>query len=193
MKKTSLAAVVFSLISLVGCANNDNNFNDTGYRNRDGGNITRINDRDADDNRPVRNFTRNVENEDVNFRGTNVNDRPGNNEEPRMEIADTAADKVAALPEVDQANVIVTDNNAYVAASLTNRANRELSQETERKIADTVKSVDGDIDNVYVSVNPDLFDRFNNYAEDIRQGRPVDGFFDEFSETIRRVFPTNQE
>ncbi|MBT2653668.1 YhcN/YlaJ family sporulation lipoprotein [Bacillus sp. ISL-18] len=41
------------------------------------------------------------------------------------------------------------------------------------------------IDNVYVSENPDFYDRMTTYASDIRNGRPISGFFNEFTETIR--------
>ena len=65
----------------------------------------------------------------------------------------------------------------------------ELTTNLKDKIARTVKSVDRDIDNVYISVNPDFYSRMNNFSADIRNGRPVSGFMDEFSDTIRRVFP----
>lgn len=120
----------------------------------------------------------------------NTGDLNGFNE-PRMRVADRAADRVVALKEVDAANVIVSDNNAYVAAKLENRAGSNLTSQIERKIAERVRSVDRDIDNVYVSVNPDFYDRTTNYARDIRNGQPISGFFDEFTETVRRIFPTN--
>jgi YhcN/YlaJ family sporulation lipoprotein len=112
----------------------------------------------------------------------------GNNRS-RMSVADKAAKKVADLPEVDRANIIVTDNNAYVAAKLDRSSRNELTSDIEKKISRKVKSVDPSIDNVYVSVNPDFYDRMNTYAGDIRNGRPISGFFEEFSDTIRRVFP----
>lgn len=122
----------------------------------------------------------------VNNRG----DLDGFNE-PRMRVADRAADRITSLKEVDSATVIVTDNNAYVAAKLNDSSRNKLSKAVERKISDKVKKVDRDIDKVYVSVNPDFFDRMNNYAQDMRQGRPVSGFFEQFTETIQRIFPDN--
>ncbi|MBA4535973.1 YhcN/YlaJ family sporulation lipoprotein [Bacillus aquiflavi] len=127
--------------------------------------------------------TRNVRN-----MGRNVGDR---NDTPKMRVADNVADRIAALPEVDSANVIVTENNAYVAAKLDDSSGKGLTSNIERKISNQVKAVDRDIDNVYVSVNPDFYDRTTTYAEDIRQGRPISGFFDEFTETVRRIFPNN--
>jgi YhcN/YlaJ family sporulation lipoprotein len=107
-----------------------------------------------------------------------------------MRVADKAADKIVSLKEVDSANVIVTDDNAYVAARLVNN-NDKLTRDIEGKIADKVKSVDHSINDVYVSVNPDFYDRMTTYSNDIRNGYPVEGFFDEFTDTVRRVFPTH--
>ena len=77
---------------------------------------------------------------------------------------------------MDQANVLVTDNNAYVAAKLEVNAGNKLERNVEKKISDIVKSTDRNIDNVYVSVNPDFYTRTTSYANDIRNGHPVAGF-----------------
>jgi spore cortex protein len=134
----------------------------------------------------------NVNKNDVVDRNQNVtnnnitNDR---NNRSKMSVADDAAKKVADLPEVDNANVIVTENNAYVAVKLSPNSRNKGTYSIEHKISKRVKSTDRDIDHVYVSENPDFYDRMNTYASDIRKGRPVSGFFSEFTETIRRVFP----
>jgi Sporulation lipoprotein YhcN/YlaJ (Spore_YhcN_YlaJ) len=57
---------------------------------------------------------------------------------------------------------------------------------------DVVKSTDQNIDNVYVSVNLDFYERTTSYANDIRNGRPIAGFFDEFNTLVRRIFPTQR-
>ena len=138
------------------------------------------------------------------FGGRNVRNNIGNDgmfgqrnvrntqqHEPRMVVADKAADKVTDLAEVRTANVIVTNRNAYVAAVLDDGHSGQLSRDVENKIERAVKQADPDINNVFVSVNPDFVDRMGNYTNDIQTGRPVTGFMDEFMETVRRVFPTN--
>jgi len=127
-------------------------------------------------------------NRDQNVTRNNINNVRDNNDN-RMRVADDAAKKVADMKEVDTANVIVTDDNAYVAVNLSPTSRNEDTTSIERKISQRVKSTDRDIDNVYVSENPDFYDRMNTYASDIRNGRPISGFFNEFTETIRRVFP----
>jgi spore cortex protein len=130
----------------------------------------------------------NVANRDRNANRNNITDvRNSNDNRSKMRVADEVAKKVSDMPEVDTANVIVTKNNAYVAAKLNGSTN--LTSTIEDKISRKVKSVDPDIDNVYVSVNPNFFKQMNDYARDIRNGRPITGLFKEISDSIRRVFP----
>jgi YhcN/YlaJ family sporulation lipoprotein len=107
--------------------------------------------------------------------------------EHRIDIAKQAADNITRIPGVRSANVLVTTRNAYVAAVLT--ANNPLSSEMENRIAQRVRTTDPNINNVYVSTNPDFVNRINTYVRDVQQGRPVTGFFEEFNRMIQRVFP----
>ena len=74
----------------------------------------------------------------------------------------------------------------------TDRFDDQLSDDVKKEISDIVQSVDNDIDNVYVTTNPDFFDLTNNYADDINQGEPVEGFFDQIGNAIERLFPQNR-
>ncbi|KAB7706016.1 YhcN/YlaJ family sporulation lipoprotein [Bacillus aerolatus] len=145
-------------------------------------------DDDMRDNRmDVNNFDHNdVNNADRN--GVNDVDRNVDNEN-RMEVADKAADRVADLAEVNTANVIVTNRNAYAAVVLKDGAAGKVTNRLEEKIAGEVRAADPDIRNVYVSTNPDFVDRMTDYGDRINAGDPVEGFFEEFNETVRRVFP----
>lgn len=204
MKKTILwiPALVISLC-LTGCAKNNVNKDEVGYRDQNA-----VNNRNANDHTRLHYNNPNYNNADINNnnRGPAMSTadnsrrdlrddrnhniiRNNNDNRSKMRVADQAADKVSDLPEVDTANVIVTENNAYVAAKLDNSTRSGLTNDIENKISKAVKSVDHDIDRVYVSVNPDFYDRMNTYASDIRNGRPVSGFFNQFNEMIRRVFP----
>lgn len=114
------------------------------------------------------------------------NQQQGNN---RIEIANQMADKIVKVNGVRSANVLVTNRNAYVAAVID--ANQgQLSRNLEDQIASQVRSVDPNVQNVYVSTNPEFVDRVNAYVNDVRQGRPVAGFFAEFTEMVQRIFPT---
>jgi YhcN/YlaJ family sporulation lipoprotein len=106
----------------------------------------------------------------------------------RFDIAKAAADRIVRINGVKQANVLVTNHNAYVAA-VVNTPNNVITRALEDKIAIEVRATDPNILNVYVSTNPEFVDRVNRYVEDVRQGRPVAGFFDELSNMIQRIFP----
>ncbi|MEH7115269.1 YhcN/YlaJ family sporulation lipoprotein [Neobacillus niacini] len=186
--KTLVVSAAFSSLLLTACGTTNNNANDTAMRNKDHNNYKNVN---YNDNATNQNYNRNVNyngnntNRNVNRNVTNVN-----NNNNQIAVADEAADKIVSMGEVEHANVLVTDHNAYVAVRLANETGNQLERDVERKIADVVKSTDRSINNVYVSVNPDFYTRTTSYANDIRNGHPVAGFFDEFNTLVRRVFPT---
>lgn len=192
MKKKAILAIALSatVISACGVNNRDNTLHNRGVNEP-----TRVtnpaNNNTLFDNTGNRFNNDRYRNNATNFNNNNhtVTEDNTRNTSSRMRVADRAVRKIVSLPEVTDANVIVTDNNAYVAARLND--NRDLSRDIERKIADQVKAADRDINDVYVSVNPDFYDRMTNYSNDIRSGRPITGFFDEFTETVRRIFPTH--
>lgn len=160
-----------------------------------------------------------------------------------MEMSQKIADGVAAMDEVENANVLIAGNNAYVAVKLhygsgvanqggtgtgtgtntgSNMANmgqqmmrtddetskngmmdnqsqanpnggaaiQEVTPEIKEKIAAKVKSLNGNIKDVYVSANPDFIERMNVYADEFRSGRPLSGFVKELSAMVERVFPS---
>ena len=198
--KTLMVTATLSTLLLAGCGTD--NANDTAMRNQDN-TLRNVNYNpnnnngypNSNNNYGYPNGNDNVMNRaDRNNNGTNMTDRNnnGDNNQNRMAVADKAAEKIVSMREVDQANVIVTDNNAYVAAKLANHNGNRLEKDVENKISDVVKSTDQNIDNVYVSVNPDFYERTTSYANDIRNGRPIAGFFDEFNTLVRRIFPTQR-
>ncbi len=190
LKLFMIGSILLS-IGIAGCARNNVNDNNVAYRNKNGMQPTRV-------DYPNRPGVRDVN--DTNLNRTDLRDNNGNvvrndngivnnnnDGRSRMRIADQAANKVADMREVDTANIIVTNNNAYAAVKLAN--GEKLTNDLEKRISSKVKSVDRDIDRVFVSANPDFYNHMRGYANDIRAGKPVSGFFTEFSQTVRRVFP----
>lgn len=181
MKKTILAtSMAVMLSSFLGACNFNNNDRDMGREARN--DLTEVNY----DNRADRNMDNLNNNMDMGM------DNNQNDENARMDVADEAAKKVEDMKQVEDATVIITDNNAYVAAQLKGDETAKLTKETEKKIGDVVRSTDPDINDVFVSTNPDFMDRMQGYADEINKGNPVTGFMEEFNETIRRIFPTNR-
>jgi len=174
VKKIKYLAMAFlPILLLFGCAANQEN---EAMDNRDNNEIRNVQYRPNDVN------IRDDRNENNDFNRNNDN-------ETRMEIADKVADRIAELDEVRTANVIVTNRNAYVAVVLRDGAKGEVTDRLENKIADKVRATDPDIRNVYVSSNPDFIKRMTDYRKRINEGDPIEGLFEEFNETVRRIFP----
>lgn len=193
-KQLCIAATIIMTLFLAACSGNDTDER-TADRNRDNINPAKVNydipnhggpaisTADVSDQELDRNVNRR------NIRGTNVQDR--NRIDTTIRIAEEAARKVSDLKEVKHANIIVINHNAYVAAKLTRSARGGLTDQLEDTISRTVKRVDRDVDNVYISDNQEFYDRMNRYEIDIREGRS--GFFNEFRDTVRRVFPDGRQ
>ncbi len=204
INKKALIGTAFAAIMLSACGANNNNLNDTAFDDRNLNEPLRVNyenndrmNRTNENNGNTRSYNiNNNGNQELNDYRLNGGDRVNNADDEinrSMKVADRVADKITDMQEVDRANVIVTDNNAYVAASLEDVRNLETRGTLENKISDQVKSVDQDINNVYVSFDPDFNNRMTTYADDIRNGQPAEGFFDEFNEMVRRIFPTQND
>jgi YhcN/YlaJ family sporulation lipoprotein len=115
------------------------------------------------------------------------------------------------MDEVKSANVLLTANNAFIAVVLppgtttssdmnaknpTDRihqaaAGADLSLQLKQLIAEKVKAVNPNIRNVYISANPDFVQRINGFSQDVKNGRPVSGFMNEFNTIVQRIFPSN--
>lgn len=80
------------------------------------------------------------------------------------------------------------NNNNNTAGTLNGNNYSEVSTAFEQKIADQVRKADNKIHKVYVSVNPDLYNRMNTYADDIRTNRNRDGLFEDFNNTVNNFF-----
>ena len=68
----------------------------------------------------------------------------------------------------------------------------EVTDEVKNQIADIVQEVDDNIENVYVSTSPDFVDLVKDYTNDMDNGKPVRGFFDQIGNMIERIFPQNK-
>ncbi|MGD6848161.1 YhcN/YlaJ family sporulation lipoprotein [Rossellomorea aquimaris] len=135
--------------------------------------------------------------EKVNYKNDQANRDYVNNREyvndgtmrENYSLAEKAANKVASLNEVKSAYVLTTDQNAYVAAVLEDKMNGKVSKDLEKKISDQVKSQNGNIDNVYISTNPDFTDRMRDYANKAENGKPIEGMGEEMADMLKRIFP----
>lgn len=194
MKIKMLGVTLMATAALVGCTSpdenngtetNDNNVEQTRYNAGDGNGMENQENRQGFD-----------------MNQDNNNENRGTNNDNEYDMSDEAAEKITSqVNEIEGANVVTTENNAYVAAELDSNDNGnntagngdnngdELTDEVKQQISDIVKSVDKDIDNVYVSTNPDFGDLVTNYADQAENGEPIEGLFDQMGNMIERVFP----
>lgn len=168
MKKLAISLSLLLMLAIVGCANNKDN-------NNTNGNTTNGNNNAA-------------ENTGVGESAQGNNDNTTtNNGQSKVEVADDAAEKITAMEEVSAANVLVTDQNAYVGVAL--KEGVKENEDLKKKVADEVRRMHTNFNNVYVSFNPDVAERFTEYGNQIRAGEPAEGFFEEFTTSINRMFP----
>jgi spore cortex protein len=188
-KQLSVTASIIMILSLSACAGSGTDeraANHTG----DTANFTKVKYDIPSHGGPAVSSVDNSDLElDRNVRTRNVGDN--NRNDDTIRVADAAARKVSDLPEVKHAHIIVANHDAYVAAKLNRSAHDGLTNQLKSTISRTVKLVDHDIDNVYISANPEFFDSMNRYEHNLRDGRS--GPIDDFSDTIRRVFPDKRQ
>lgn len=257
MRYKLFSVIIATVLVLIGCQGTNNN-NQEGQGSGDAFERTRTtHDGTNDNNRLTQNAS--DRNNNLTDRNRHSNNRATNNRQDQYDVSEEAADRIVdEVAEIDQAYVLTTRNNAYVAAVLdknnetpndnltyndrqnssagmnvrnvndrnvTNRtvnegdtnarrqdnhiANKkdtptdevnkkrdvegdEVTDDVKNKIADIVQDVDNNIENVYVSTSPDFFDLADNYVNDMNNGEPVRGFFDQIGNTIERIFPQNK-
>lgn len=151
--------------------NQDRDLSQTGY------NPTTVNDRTD---------TKTNNNNNNNNNDNNNNAGQGNNQ---MRVTENIADRIEELKQVKRARVIVIDNDAYVGAVL-RKGEDSLTTEVKNKIEGAVRNSDTSINDVHVSTNPDFVKRMDQYVKDVKSGKPVEGFTDEFQNLVHRVFPS---
>ncbi|MDP1416972.1 YhcN/YlaJ family sporulation lipoprotein [Peribacillus simplex] len=177
--KAIVSSAMMALV-ITGCSPNDNE----GASENLGLNRTH---QDNLDNPMNVNDTRQNVNNNNNANNNNNNDNDIND----IRVSDDISNRVEALKEVNNASVIVTENNAYVGAVLKDGGgDRDISNDLKERVADTVREADPSVDQVYVSTNSDFVQRMEGYANDIENGKPVAGFAEEFRELVTRIFPS---
>ena len=110
----------------------------------------------------------------------------------RMDIDEQVAKEITNMKEVESATVLLTDRNAYVAIVVDDETKGNGSRgDLKQKVANKVKSLHQQINNVYVSANPDFVDRMRGYNERFRNGQPLRGLVIEFNRMVERIFPAD--
>lgn len=104
------------------------------------------------------------------------------------------ANQISELPEVENASVIVNDNRAIVGIELRNNQRQtEISSALRGRIEEMVKDVNGEIDEVSITADGEIFDRIDTMSTDMLD---YDGDFfermgNEFDELIDAITPNS--
>jgi len=195
MKWKLLSVLTVFFLALAACQNADNTDNQDGATgNNNNVEPTRYQNNAGDGMVDDRNNV--MERESDRFQNRDGQEANNNNQ---YDVAEEAAERITnEVDGIERAYVLTTENNAYVAANLdaddTNQQNEtgnELTDEVKGQIGEIVKSVNNDIDNVYVSTNPDFLNLTRDYVNDADNGEPIEGFFDQMGNMIERLFPEN--
>jgi YhcN/YlaJ family sporulation lipoprotein len=67
--------------------------------------------------------------------------------------------------------------------------NDKLDVQIKGKIENMVRRLKPDVNQVYVSADPEFVVRMNAYRNDVRQGRSIQGYIAEFNAMAERIFP----
>jgi len=177
-------AILLAVI-LTACGNNNDN---AGQNNATD---DTVNNGEVSEDANTTGSDQNNVNDDANGNGNGENMNgigEGNNYSFSME----AAEQVSAMDEVENATVLRMGNNAYVGVALTEGTNE--SEELTNRITEAVKSVETDVEQVYVSADLDFYEEVRGYQEQYDAGDPVEGFFEGMDNAVQRVFPdANQQ
>lgn len=65
----------------------------------------------------------------------------------------------------------------------------KLTEELKAQVADVVKEMRPQVQQIYVSANPDFVGRMNAYMNDVESGYPIQHYIMEFNGMAERVFP----
>lgn len=178
-KATAAALALTASLTMAGCSGKQGDVGNSNIRTQS------LNDRFADDGRNEMNRVRGTQRMNNNVVGLHGNSH--------LEMDQKIADRLAARSDVQSAYVVRSDRNAYVAILTEGAGDRQLTDKLKGEIADEVKAQSPATDHVYVSTNPEFADRMHGYAEQVRQGHPIQGLLTEFNAIVNRIFPTAED
>jgi len=158
-----------------GLMNNDNM--DNGLMNNNGNNM---------DNGLMNNST-NMNNRMV---GDGNNSNSGSNVANNGNIssrANTIAKRVAALPEITSASVLINGNTAIVGCDVKGSTNNNLSANLRQKVEAAVKVADKNIKQVSITSDPSINTRIKTMSTNINNGNPISTFARDIEDILMRI------
>jgi len=168
--KIYLALGIALVLSFVGCAPTDNEFNRTGMNNTQDRLNTSLNN--PMDDTGLNNGMNNGINNGLNNGMTRMNNNVGNNDQNSK--ANDIAKRIGELPEVDSASVVINGDTVLVGIRNTNKntntksnmsTTTDISNNLKTKINKIVKEAGFDTTNIQITSDPDLFNRIEDVSK----------------------------
>jgi len=110
------------------------------------------------------------------------------NTQTQISLEEVTAAQVALIDDVSEAIIVETDNNAFVAVKL-DPGSTTITDDLRTKITQIVTTNIEDAESVHIANNPKFYRKMETYKRHIKAGTPTGDYINDFSETIRRIFP----
>ncbi len=204
MKKSKILFLGLSLVllvSVVGCRPAGTNLRNMSTQTRVNDNLnnrwsnnapfdtrnrlnTNLNNGMVRDNTPM---TYDSLRDNINFNTGIINDTTIPSNRTISNRANSIARRVAALPEVNSASVLINGNTAIVGCDVKGSTSNAVNAKLRQKIEAAVRVTDKDIRNISITSDPSINTRIRTMTRDIESGRPISGFAREIEDILRSI------
>lgn len=104
----------------------------------------------------------------INSKNPGTNEQKNETRQPTIFTDTDTKNNLLAMKEVIDTNVIISNNNAYVAVVLQQR--QKLTSKMKNQITDQVKKNHPQIDHVYISENPHFIQQMSEFSRRLKRG-----------------------
>ncbi|ACA55271.1 YhcN/YlaJ family sporulation lipoprotein [Clostridium botulinum] len=128
----------------------------------------------------------------ANGTATNENAAKGNTTAATGDLSHRSqkiADELVKIKGIEKARVVISERRALVGVTIPNSAEGKMTSDLKKKVDETVKKTDKEIDTVAVSADADVYNRITKIADGIKEGRGIQEFGTEFKELFNRIIP----
>lgn len=165
--------------------NNNNPLNTRdGVNNLNDGMVRNNNNLDGD---PLRN------NANLNNGMTRPNTNLSTNLSNMSDRATTIAQRVTALPEINNASVLISGNTAIVGCSVNGDTTNKITNALKQKVEAAVKVADRNIQNISVTSDPNIYTRIQTMSKDMNtnnnrnDGNPATNFTKDIEDILEQI------
>lgn len=209
MKKLYIVLIILTVV-LTGCSSNSK----TGTANNKNGSTVANNSNSkglvqqaADDiskgARNIGNEVKNVaddvgnniekakQNESQSSQNSNSSNSDENKTNSDLSVkASNIANNLNKINGVQKATVIMVGDTALIGLNLNDNLGNDKVTAIKREVSTKTKNLESGVTTTFITASPDLVQRINNLAVDLKNGNAVDGVKDELNNLVNRISPT---